>query len=360
MSITEQQKTDAEAEIREHQAEVDYDTKEYPVEVIVDKYKTGLDTDTNELFVPDYQREMAWSDAHQSKFIESVIVGLPIPYLFVADIHGEGESDGRLEIVDGSQRVRTLHRFLANELELSKLEKLKSLNGFRFSDLPLSRQRRFNRRTLRMIELTEKATEDIRRDIFERINSGSIELEDMEKRRGTRQGPMLSLVEECAQSELFNKLAKFTESQQNRRVREELVLRFFAYQDGLDGYQDQVGAFLDAYLSKMNDASPEKLKELKKLFNDMLAVVEKSFPNGGFAKSPRHTTTPRVRFDAIAVGTALALKENSQLKQADTSSWIDSSEFTELTTSGSSNVKSKVMKRIDYVKLKMLDNFCEL
>ena len=111
------------------------------------------------------------------------MLGLPIPYIFVADI-SETEDLARLEIIDGTQRIRTLARFINNELKLNNLEKLDSLNEFTFSDLPLSRQRRFQRTTIRMIQLTEDADEGTRRDLFERINTGSVELNEMEKRRG--------------------------------------------------------------------------------------------------------------------------------------------------------------------------------
>lgn len=156
---------------------VDYDTKEYPVEVLVQKYDNQID-DEDELFVPNYQHDFVWTEKRQSKFIESVILGLPIPYIFVAD------NEGRMEIVDGSQRIRTLVSFSTNELILGDLKKLTELNGFKFSDLPLKEQRRFKRKTIRMIELTENADEAVRRDIFERINTGSDELKAMEKRKG--------------------------------------------------------------------------------------------------------------------------------------------------------------------------------
>ena len=71
--------------------------------------------DENEIFVPDYQREFVWPNDRRSKFIESVLIGLPIPYIFVADV---GKGEGRLEIVDGSQRIRTLAAFVGNEFEL--------------------------------------------------------------------------------------------------------------------------------------------------------------------------------------------------------------------------------------------------
>ncbi|MEH2143083.1 DUF262 domain-containing protein [Nostoc sp.] len=173
---------------------VDYDTKEYPVEVLVQKYREGLDEDINELYIPDYQRDMIWPDDHQSKFIESIFLGLPIPYIFVADLRPEEEDLARLEIVDGTQRIRTLDKFLKNELRLCGLKKLENLNDFKFSDLSLARQRRFNRATIRMIVLTDKADEEVRRDLFERINTGSIALNDMEKRRDISPGPFVKLL----------------------------------------------------------------------------------------------------------------------------------------------------------------------
>src|SRR5690606_31056049 len=161
-TITEEQKELAEEQILKQQVYADYDTKEYPIEIIVQKYLVGKDDDENELFIPSYQRDFVWDNKRQSKFIESILIGLPIPYIFTAD---RGE---RFEIVDGSQRIRSLTAFTNNELVLTNLEKLDRLNGFKFQDLPLSRQRRFNRKTLRMIELSEKADADITNDLFER------------------------------------------------------------------------------------------------------------------------------------------------------------------------------------------------
>ena len=99
--ITLERRDEAETEIRDKQKLIDYDTREYPVELLVQKYTDGLEDDTNELFIPDYQRELAWDDARQSKFIESVLLGLPIPYVFVADILDE-ENEARLEVMDGT------------------------------------------------------------------------------------------------------------------------------------------------------------------------------------------------------------------------------------------------------------------
>ena len=100
-------------------------------------------------------------------------MGLPVPYIFVVDVLDAENSQGCLEIVDGIQRILTLVRFLTGELMLSGLEVLQRLNGFTYADLPVSRQRRFLRHTLRVIEVVEEAGE-LRQDIFERINASRV------------------------------------------------------------------------------------------------------------------------------------------------------------------------------------------
>ncbi len=170
-SVSDDQKAAAEKQIIERQKETDFDIREYPIEVIVSKYLDKLEeTDKAELFIPDYQRELVWSEEQQGRFIESILLNLPIPYLYVADVH-TGESEGRLEIVDGSQRIRTLVRFLSNEFKLDDLKMLPMLNGFHFKDFPVSRQLRFRRKTMRMIELME-VDEEARRQLFDRLNTG--------------------------------------------------------------------------------------------------------------------------------------------------------------------------------------------
>ncbi|MGF1575624.1 MAG: DUF262 domain-containing protein [Cyanophyceae cyanobacterium] len=350
ISITDDQRDAAEAEIREKQKIVDYDTKEYPVEVLVQKYRDGLDEDINELYIPDYQRDMIWDDVRQSKFVESIFLGLPIPYIFVADLRPEKEDLGRLEIVDGTQRIRTLDRFLGDELRLGELKKLEKLNNFKYSDLPLARQRRFNRATIRMIVLTEKADEETRRDLFDRVNS-NIELNDMEKRRGVSPGPFVDLLEELAKDPRFVRLCPLSESSQRKREPEEFVLRFFAYLDNYKNFERRVNEFLNEYLERHNNDSIDK-DDFRNTFYEMLNFVDQYFPNG-FSKSKGHVRTPRIRFEAISVGIALALRERSDLVPA-SMNWLDSQEFKKYTTSDASNSRPKVIRRIEYVRDQLL------
>ena len=120
--LTEEKLQLIESEIVNASIPYDYDTKEYPVEVIIDKYKK------DQIFVPTYQRNYVWKTKHQSRFIESVFLGVPI-MPFLVSVSGE---DAELEIIDGSQRIRTLVKYCNDEIKLQGLDKLQSLNGTRF------------------------------------------------------------------------------------------------------------------------------------------------------------------------------------------------------------------------------------
>lgn len=344
----------AEKQIEERQKIADFDIREYPVEVIVEKYNKGKDTDERELFIPDYQREFVWDKRKQSRFIESLLVNIPIPYLFVAD---NEEKDARLEIIDGTQRIRTLDSFCSNELRLEGLEFLPALNGFCFKDLTVALQRRFLRKTLRMIEMTNKLDEEARREIFDRLNSGVEPLTDMEQRTGSRSGQFLHFVRSMSSNELFIRLCPVSEARRKRQEYPELILRYYAYLNKYKEFNKSVRDFLNEYLQDMNARENFNSCSYKEEFLRMLSFVEKNIPLG-FKKSERNTSVPRIRFEALSVGLSLALRENSSL-ECPSLDWLDESslnseQFKMLTRSDASNSRPRVIERIEYVRDKFL------
>lgn len=360
----------AEKQIVAQLKDVRYVVREYPTEVVVQKYLKGRSVDQNEVYVPDYQRELIWPERHKSRFIESLLIGLPIPFLFVADVGDEEDPDkaGRLEIVDGVQRIRTLAEFMTGNLVLSNLDRLSKLNGFRFNDLPVSRQRRFRRATLRLIELTEAVTEDVRREMFDRINSGSVKLEAVEVRRGMEPGPFLELVTELAADPLLHQLAPISEGLRKRFEYEELVTRFFAFVNRYEDYGvggKVVANFLLSYVRDTNEAlkgpgSANLKAEMKEAWTDMLGVVRDYFPDG-FKKNGPGRKVPRVRFEAIAVGVGLAIRDLkadgegiNDLHTDNIDEWLESNEFKDWTTSDASNNKANLVGRLEFVRDKLL------
>lgn len=340
------ERNEAEKEINEQQKIVDFDIKEFTIELLISKYLNGLESDENDIFIPEYQRSFVWDKTRQSKFIESILMGLPIPYIFTADV-----DNGRLEVVDGTQRLRTLVSFYKDEFKLVDLELLKRSNGLKFSDLLKGRQRKFLNSTIRMITLSDKSDEDVRFLMFERINTGSDVLKDMEKRKGIFGGKFIDFVyKDCSNHPLFQKLTIFTEKLEKRGEPQELIIRFFAYSERYTKVSGGVNDFLNEFTEDKNK-SFDKLKMWNE-FERMLKFVNKYFPYG-FKKSKTSQKTPRVRFDSISVGVNLALKENPFIKPK-AFGWLNSEEFNIIITRGGQNAPSAIKERIEYVKNKLL------
>ena len=364
----------AEEQIYKEQKIVDYDTREFTIEYIVDKYINGVDDDTNEIYVPDYQREFVWDEDRQSKLIESLILGLPIPLIFLAE---NKDKDNRLEIVDGSQRVRTLAAFVSNKLELKKLEKLTYLNGYTYSELPTSRQRKFRNTPLRTIVMSDKATDEVRNEIFERINRGSDLLKAMEKRKGIYRGVFRDLIYEvCAKNSLFSRLSNIDSRMINRQEKEELILRFFALSDRYKKFPKNSGMakFLDKYLADMNEKFDYvKLEKGQKLtdvldryselqvyanrFDEMLHTVNKYFPYG-FSKN-KYPQTSRVTFEAISVGTYEAVRDERPIR-ADKEKMkqvLSSHKFRQVVSGRyETHKRENIINRIEFIKEALLRN----
>ena len=144
----------AEAQIVEQSKRIDFYLTEYTVEILAEKMRN------EEFFVPAYQRAFTWEPERKSRFIESLLLGLPIPFLFFWEI----PETGKLEIVDGSQRLRTIEEFLFGDMKLVELEQLALLQGLRFRDLLASRQRKIKNKSIRGIVLNEHADEPARLD----------------------------------------------------------------------------------------------------------------------------------------------------------------------------------------------------
>lgn len=338
--IGEDERQAAEAEIRARQHEIRYDLRDFTIDYIVQQFREGL------FYVPGYQREFIWTDSHKCRFIESVILGLPIPMMFVADME-----DGRLEIVDGAQRIQTLEQFVNNDLRLEGLERLPSLNEFAFEDMPKPQQRKFGTKALRMVVLEDSTTPELRQEIFDRVNTSGERAKPSEVRRGTFTGPFMNFIRDRARDPRFVALCPISERMRLRREDEELVLRFFAYSDRYKQFRHDVDTFLDRY-AKEHQSQFEK-KRLGDEFTRTMEFIERHFPYG-FAKTPTSKATPRVRFEAIAVGANLALREKADLVPSSVSSWLESDEFREHTTTHASNSAPRLKGRIEFVRDRLL------
>ncbi|MFF4931052.1 DUF262 domain-containing protein [Streptomyces griseofuscus] len=340
----------AEQQIVEQSKRIDFYITEYTVEILANKMRA------KEYIVPRYQRAFTWEPERKSKFIESVIMGLPIPFVFFWEME-----DGKLEVVDGSQRLRTLEEFILDDFRLGELDQLSHISGFRFSDLPESRQRKIKNKSIRGIVLNEYADEAARLDMFERINTGSKIANKAEVRRGALAGPFLDLVIELADDPLLHSLAPMSGKQKDERGYDELVTRFFAYGDGLDEYKDRPADFIFQYAKKMNRAfatdSTLSISYARR-FRDTLEFVQRVFPYG-FRKSPSGKATPRARYESIALGSYTAMQERPEIvdfgrERFAVDEWLRSQDFVDITGSDGANARARLEGRIRFVREKLV------
>jgi hypothetical protein len=345
---TEDEIAAAEAQIIELSKRIEFYLTEYSVELLASKMANG------DFVVPSYQREYTWEEDRKSRFIESLVMGLPIPFLFFWEM-----PDGRLEIVDGSQRLRAIQEFVLGDFRVGDLDGLTLMSGFKFSELPEGRCRKITNRSIRGIVLNEHADEQARFDLFDRINTGSKIANTAEVRRGALAGPFMTLLTELAESDLFVSLAPVTAAGAKERQREELVTRFFAYGDGLDGYRDRPSEFLFNYVKKMNGLvlkEPELVNQYRERFDFTMKFINTVFPYG-FRKNRRGTVTPRARFEAIAIGSKLAVDDRPNLKKEDildVTTWLDGPDFVKVTGSDGANAIARLRERTEFVRNKLL------
>ena len=178
---------------------------EYDLDTLVKRVKRGsikLD--------PEYQRRHRWSAETSSRLIESLILNIPIPVIFLSqdiDVDEEVEdSTSRYTVIDGQQRLTAIYDFLSNNLELSGLETLSELNGLTYKSLPSFLIRRLEERTIKCLRIDSTVDEQVKFDIFERLNTGSVKLESQELRNATARGPFNDAIKEWAKIKSFRKM----------------------------------------------------------------------------------------------------------------------------------------------------------
>jgi Protein of unknown function DUF262 len=328
--------------------DVRYLVTDYPVELLVQKFKEEPEQE-GDIYIPEYQRKLRWTDQAQSYFIESVILRIPVPPIFFYDVKG------RLEIVDGSQRVRTLARFVNNEFALGELDKLDILSGLKYGDFPTTVQKRLFNTPIRSFVLDEGTDESTRIELFRRLNTTGKTLHDAEIRKGAFRGDFLNLILECAATDVFKSLSpKISKAADPESERQELVTRFFIYSDQYVEFKHDVRRFLDQNVIRLNKTiTAAQIHQKRNEFISTMKFVAANYPKA-FYRGGKGGTLPRVRFEAVSIGTCLALRQNPNLKLKSAPDWIFGDELNALVRTHASNSGPRLRDRIEFVRNKLL------
>ena len=204
---------------------------------------------------PDFQRDFIWPVDKQSKLIESVLMRIPLPVLYIAE-----NEDGKMVVVDGLQRLSTFSNFVNDGLRL-RLPDHSHLNGKQFEELENKLQNRIEDCNLTLYVIDSNAPERARLDIFERVNSGA-PLTRQQMRNSLYMGQGTLFLKEEAAKGLFQKATGDSLSKARMRDRE-FLNRFCGFQLlPLDVYRGDMDLFLAQTLREMNRLEPERLKKL--------------------------------------------------------------------------------------------------
>lgn len=226
---------------------------------------------------PDFQRDFVWDEDRQSKLIESVLLRIPLPVLYLAE-----DEEGRMVVVDGLQRLYTFQRFVNNELHL-KLPERAELNIKRFEDLAPKLQNRVEDCNLVLYVIDVKVPERARLDIFERVNGG-VPLTRQQMRNCLFMGPATRFLKAEAATDLFRKATGGSLNTKTMRDRE-FVNRFCAFKLlPLEIYKGDMDEFLAEGLRTMNKLGEEDLEKLSASFRISLANNFKVFEKHAFRK----------------------------------------------------------------------------
>ena len=152
---------------------------------------------------PDFQRNLVWTNKQKSELIESVIMQIPLPLIYLAE-----NEDGKLVVVDGRQRLTTFFQFLDNEFRLKDLKILPQINGMNFNELEeshlYSRYVTIIEDTQLVVQIIKYPTKDrVRFDIFDRVNRGGKPLNKQEMRNALYQGNATKLLDELSKMKSF-------------------------------------------------------------------------------------------------------------------------------------------------------------
>ena len=226
---------------------------------------------------PDFQREFIWDEAKQSKLIESVLLRIPLPVFYLAE-----DSEGRMVVVDGLQRLSTFKKYVDGNLRL-KLKDHPELSGKTFKDLSPRLQNRIEDCNLTLYVIDSKVPERARLDIFERVNSG-VALTRQQMRNSLYMGQATRFLKEEARKELF--LDATGKSLRSSTMRDrEFVNRFCAFQLlTVDKYHGEMDDFLAETLINMNALEQGNLSELSRQFQVGLENNRMVFREHAFRK----------------------------------------------------------------------------
>jgi uncharacterized protein with ParB-like and HNH nuclease domain len=245
------------------------DNYDFTVSTLVDYLKS------NKIKIPNFQRRYVWSETQASRLIESLIIQCPIPVIYLSQ-----ERDETLSVIDGNQRLTTLKRYLNNEFKLSGLTTYPELAGYAFYELDSRFQRHIQNRTIRCLVILKDTHPQVRFDVFERLNTGSVRLTQQELRHGIYYGDLIVLTEKLSRNHEFSSLVEIKD---NKRMKlEELILRFLAFRYSINIYKKPLSNFLNTFSENNKSMNQQKIDSYTEEFISTVSMAKRLYGEYAF------------------------------------------------------------------------------
>ncbi|WP_181306839.1 DUF262 domain-containing protein [Rufibacter sp. XAAS-G3-1] len=267
-------------EIEQSQRKILWQAKDFSIREFLSMRQDGeLDLQ------PEYQRNFVASVQIASRLIESILLDIPIPVIYLAE-----DRDGTFSVIDGQQRLTSFVSFLdgkfpnGDEFKLSGLKVLTDLNRKKYEQLTKDQQTKVKTTTLHSIIIKKESNEDIKFEIFERLNTGSTKLNEDEIRNTVYRGNYIKLLAQLSESKLFHSLVQ-KDNFKNRMIYRGMILRFLALSEkSYINYKSSMIQFCNKELRDNRNLTPEKAQEYKNRFEHCIDLVKTVFGNNAFRR----------------------------------------------------------------------------
>lgn len=253
-TLSEEEINESILNIPPEQRRLQTETLDYSIATIIDSLEKG------NIFIPEFQRRYVWTQTQASRLIESLIIQCPIPVIYLNQ-----EKDEKLSVIDGNQRILSLQKFIRNQYNLKGLTAYPELEGLHYFELDPRFQRHILNRTLRCIVIAKETHPQIKFDVFERLNSGSVKLTPQELRHGIYNGSFMKLINELAKNKNWRSF--INPGAEKRMKTEELVIRFLAFHYSFDNYKQPLANFLNDFSEQKREIKENEKIEFIELFN---------------------------------------------------------------------------------------------
>lgn len=323
---------------------------------------------------PEFQRLFRWPIEKRSQFIESLIVELPIPPIYVVE-----EENGQYELIDGLQRFSSYLHFRGvlrrkgsdtpePALVLEGCDVVRELNGFRYEELPTPLQIRLKRMSVPTQVLRRESDRRLRYHMFKRLNTGGEPLSQQEVRNATIRllgTDFNEFIQRMASKPDFvSCMDIMTKDSKERMEREECVLRFFAFKNDFSHYVKLITPFLDDYMERMSDPDLpggfEYAKEEQR-FSQTFQVLARSVGRQAFSTITKSGALGNqfsmAHYDMITQGVQKHLRRLVKLNDKQSKAFAENlvrlkkdPAFRKQTTGGGKNYASAYAKTIEYVE----------